>query len=372
MQLARWKTLKTTSSYYKCSAFRRDLEVTETFDVEQEELVVEGAQKFLQAHITNLKSTQKSIRATKNNITYSCQWSISPIWTKEKPVVIIPIKDNLDLLSVTIKNLQNNNIDKHCNIIIVDDRSNEDIKKIVLKNSLSYLRVDNEKGFNFSMLNNIAAKIAHSLGASIAILWNSDLWCVKEEWFEQLMQKHIQSKSVLSTTKLVYPPIALSLNKEEDNQNMRNHFPQMLGGKWRETVQFGGDAWGAVQGYLRLSPMHSGRFSSLTDPFVDCDRPCRFATGALHIWDLHKFIEIGGLNPTLAKNFQDVDICLRLVEAGIAPQYFGKDIYFYHDESYTLTSKSAEPKYNNSFFSDQIIFGKIWNDKLAALVLGLS
>ena len=46
------------------------------------------------------------------------------------PTIIIPIKDNAELLTKTISNLIQFEIDRMCNIIIVDDRSKDNIKNI--------------------------------------------------------------------------------------------------------------------------------------------------------------------------------------------------------------------------------------------------
>ena len=81
------------------------------------------------------------------------------------------------------------------------------------------------------------------LGIETIILWNSDLWCVKEEWFLELLKRHNEDNSVLSGTKLVYPPEEMSLRDEKDTKNIRDNFMHMSDGKWRETIQFGGDYW---------------------------------------------------------------------------------------------------------------------------------
>ena len=63
-----------------------------------------------------------------------------------------------------------------CNIMVVDDRSTDDYSTLLKYSGLSLLRVDNEKGFNFSILCNIGAYIAHKLDCSEIILWNNDYY----------------------------------------------------------------------------------------------------------------------------------------------------------------------------------------------------
>ena len=103
---------------------------------------------------------------------------------------------------------------------------------------------------------------------------------------------------------------------------------------------------------------------------MNCDRGAAFVTGALQIWDLEHFISMGGFNPSLSKNLQDTDACLKSIELGYPPLYFGKDIFFYHDESFNMNNNLEEKKEDKQFVSDHVLFGKIWNEKATALVYG--
>jgi len=343
-------------SFYECNLFSdKEFQPKTTFSTSQQELLLDKAMQ------------NGKVSFSKINVEYDCFWLKQDSWDSNKPTIIIPIKDNKELISVTIDNLKQNSIDLLTNIIIVDDRSQEPLKDYILEKGLSYLRVDNLKGFNFSMLNNIAAKIAHSLGSKEIILWNSDLWCVKKDFFIELMKRHRDNGSTISGSKLIYPPIEYSMNRSVDSDNIKAHFPQMMGGKWRETVQFGGSGWvyAADRSPLTYSPIHSCRFKNKENNLVNCDKGEIFVTGAVQVIEIEWFISGGGLNPSLAKNFQDVDLCLRANESNKDVNYFGKNIYFYHDESVSLMK---EGKIDKQMQSDQILFGKIWNNKIEALV----
>jgi len=218
------------------------------------------------------------------------------------------------------------------------------------------------------MLNNIAAKLCFELGSKEIILWNSDLWCVKEEYFLEILERHRKQESKVSGTKLVYPPLEISLNSETDSENIKNTFPQLMGGKWREKIQFGGDRWIGGNKYVNLLPYHFKRFADKENPLVNCDRGSFFVTGAFQIWDLNYYLSIGGLNPSLSKNFQDVDICLKVIESGRDVHYFGKDLFFYHDESLNMHSLKNEKKNDQQMTSDFFLFGKLWNEKLPSIL----
>ena len=220
------------------------------------------------------------------------------------------------------------------------------------------------------MLNNIPSKLCFDLGVETVIFWNSDLWCAKEEYFIELLNRHNINKSKLSGSKLIYPPKNYSFNDEKDTDNIRTHFPELKGGKWRNTIQFGGDYWIHTPGsYVEYTPIHHKRFSNPFNIIVNCDRGALSLTGALHVWDLKYFIELGGLNPSLPKIYQDNDICLRVIESGEDVNYFGKDIHFFHDESLAKFNLPDYNKQDDQNFSDHILFGKIWNKKLKELIL---
>lgn len=342
--------------FFNCSLFEDTaFEVKDKFIVQQNELLLK-----------NSLSNQNHV-FDKQIVNYECQWIQNKNWYHDRPTIIIPIKDNVKLLTKTISNLIEHKINKICNIIVVDDRSQENIKLPVLQNEFSYLRIDNAKGFNFSMLNNIASYIAYKLGTKEIIFWNSDLWCVNQEYFIDFMKRHRMNNSTISGSKLVYPPIIHSMNKEIDSDNIKQHFPNMLNGLWRDTVQFGGSCWvyTEMQSPIKFSPLHFCRFKQKNNNKVNCDKGETFVTGALQMIDLNWFISVGGLNPSLAKNFQDVDICLKANEQNKNVYYFGKDIYFYHDESVSLIK---EGKNDIQLLSDHILFGKIWNEKLYSMV----
>ena len=339
-------------SYYNCTAFEGEFQIKENFFIKQDELFLREVKK------------DSSASFTKKHVEYKCHWRKQENFNSKKPTIIMPTRNMKDLVEKTISNLEQHKVTSHCNVVIVDDRSSEDIESV--SKNYSYLRVDNDKGFNFSMLNNIAALIAKKLGSAQMILWNNDLWTSSETNFLELLRRHNESGSTVSGSKLLYPPQDISFINKEDSHNIQSTYPHMLG-KWRNTVQYGGtDFMPLMPRFQTLSPYHYKRFASPKDPRVNCDKGVSCLTGALMVIELQKFMELGGFNPSLSKNFQDVDFCLKVIDQNLGCHYFGKDISFYHDESVSLSgSKKNDPQLLN----DEVLFGKIWNDKIAKLVM---
>lgn len=339
--------------FYKCLEFsNKEFVCKESFNVFQEEIVLDkqlGGGKF---------------SFLKEKVLYKCIWKENKNYDHKKPTIIIPTKNMSNLLEKTLKNLEDNEIPELCNVIVVDDMSEENIEKIAKNHS--YLKIENEKGFNFSMLNNIAALVCHKKGNKQIIFWNNDLYVHSKNMMVEFIDRHNKEGSTISGSKLLYPPKEISYIKEEDSQNIKE-FYKHVSGKWRNTIQYAGNIFLPImQQTQTLTPHHYKRFGDPSDPRVNCDKGADSLTGALMIVQLENFIRIGGFNPSLAKNFQDTDLCLKILEAGGKIFYFGKDIHFYHDESVSLSGKKKGDK---QFRSDEVLFGKIWNNKIVGLVL---
>lgn len=340
--------------FFECNLFNQDIDIfADKFVVKQKEILLD-----------EVVAQQAKFKAI--DVEYLCKFIFAKeTFDKTKPFIIIPSRNNIELIKYTLNNLFENKIEEICNIMVVDDRSTDDYQQLLKQFNISLLRVDNQKGFNFSMLCNIGAYIANKLHCTEIILWNNDLWVEKREYLEIVLKKHREDNSVLSGTKLLYPLKSFNGNSE-DSENIKQHFPNMKDGKWRGKVQFGGSIWMPSQnGFL---PLHYKRFSDSNNNLVNCDRGDINVTGAFQLINLKWFIENGGLNPSLSKNLQDVDICLRANECFKKVMYYGKDLFFWHDESLTFYSQN-EKKNDKQMTSDHVLFGKIWNDKITKIIL---
>lgn len=329
------------SSYYKCKLFEEQIQNLDSFSFSQEEIILKDQ---------SVKNVFEKVI-----VQYNCKFKLNGRTLGTKPVAIICVKDSNKLLQYTLENLQKHNIYNILDFIIVDDRSTENTQEITKNFPVCYLRIDNEKGFNFSNLNNIAAKIAYDFGCKQIVLWNSDLWVHDTETIPKLLSLHLENKSTISGTKLLYPLESWDGSRETP-ENIKQHFINKSS-TYRGTVQFGGSIFVYTSQNGAYSPLHYRRFTDKNHPYVNCNKPDNFVTGAFQIIDLEWFIKAGGMNPSLSKNFQDVDLCLRALEQEKIVYYFGKDLYLYHDESLSL----SKDKFNKQFLSDNILYTKIWN-----------
>ena len=330
-----------TPSYYKCALFEKDVSDLTSFSFNQEEVIFD---KFIEGGRAAFK---------KVDVKYEVKFEQSSQVSDRKVPLLMPVKDLPELLIFTLGKFKEHRVIDHCNIFIIDDRSGPEIKKICDEHpEISYIRVDNPKGFNYSNLMNIGAYISNKLGFAQVITWNSDMWPSDAETVPELIRRHNNVDCTISGTKLLYP--LESWNGESSTKNIDYHFPTEKG-TFRGTVQYGGSVM--VPYHNTVVTDHMKRFGDPKHPLVNQDHAVLFVTGAYSLIELSWLIPSGGLNPSFSKIFNDGDMCLRAIEDGKIIMYFGKDIYLNHDESANL---SNETKIDKQFNSDCVLYPKVW------------
>ena len=289
-------------------------------------------------------SNSYNLQAEKN--TYTCSFEESKTLDFNKPVILMCIKDNVELLKYTLNNMRDNKVFDVANVVVIDDRSSDaTVKAIAIENDCSYLRVDNSQNiFNFSMLHNLAvhALRSHTKNLKEIILWSSDLWTDNPETLLSLYQNHIDDKNAITGTKLLYPTKEF-LHFREGREN---------------TVQYAGSMFGPRPNEAGLFALHMFRGNPMDDPKVNCDKGELFITAAFLIIDTDWYIETGGFCPSMKAGYQDVDLCLRANEQNKRVMYYGKDLHLYHYENYTLDDKKEELK--KQYNSDKLWYKGFW------------
>lgn len=304
------------------------------------------------------------------NVTYTIECKNS-VFTEQNNLIIICTKDLGNLLDFTLHKLISNNITELADILIVDDRSiDNSIYNICTKHNISYLRIDNNKNiFNYSNLNNFAVIYAIKHNKHNVIFWNNDLWPSNDKTFSNLLDKHNIYQSNLSGTRLVYP------DKDEYDQAC-GKYDHVMGSKIQEyfgTIQHGGIVFLPQLSMIEPNskcwkPYHNYRYDSKDTTFATYDSPIYGVTGALHITSVNDFIDVGGLNPSMSHTMQDIDLCLRYIDANKKIMYLGSE-YMFHAE--TITGSYHKTISNIYNLSDNILYEYLWMRKNKKL-LGLS
>jgi len=290
----------------------------------------------------------------KEKNTYKVKFEKSGNFSLDKVPLLLPIRNMPDLLKYTLNNLVSNNAEEMVNIVVIDDRSDPSLKSLVSEfDSVSYIRCDYDSGFNYAMLVNIGSFIMKRMQFSEVIFWNSDMYLPDNSTLKELITRHRKNKPVLSGTKLLYPE--KNWKGERFGVKAENgEIDYSIQGK----VQYGGSGFNFANN--GLSFFHSKVGAQKEDLYVNCDKGVYVNNGAYCMTDLEWLANVGGLNPSFAKIFNDIDICLRAIADRRQVHYYGKDIFLYHEESTNLNS-IGEFKKDHQFVSDIMLFSKIWS-----------
>ncbi|MGH9823475.1 MAG: glycosyltransferase family 2 protein, partial [Blastocatellia bacterium] len=233
----------------------------------------------------------------------------------EKVSILIPTRDKLNLLRKCIESIEAKTDYLDYEIIIIDNGSTD-------KSTLAYLRasphrvIRDEGPFNFSRLNNLAAKEA--TGAYLLLL-NNDTELINAEWMSAMVE-HAQRPEVGAVgAKLLYS---------------------------RCTIQHAGVVVG-IHGVADHAHRHvDGKKPASYFNFAGIIRDYSAVTAACMMTRREVFLAAGGFNEkTLAVSFNDIDYCLRLRERGLLVVYTPY-AELYHHESATR-SKAVDISENS-------------------------
>lgn len=221
---------------------------------------------------------------------------------QSKVSIIIPSKDNFDMLKRCIQKIDTITRYKNYEIILVDNGSSEAVKEKCQELSKKYhcKYLYEKMKFNFSRMCNIGAKKA--TGEYLLFL-NDDVEVQGEEWLERMLGQASLSHAGAVGAKLLYP-----------GTNLIQH-----------------------AGILNLAvgPAHSlAQVDDIRDGYFGRNKVnynFSAVTGACLMVKASKFWEVGGFDEKLGIAYNDVDLCFRLVK-----KYFNvvrNDVILYHHES---------------------------------------
>jgi GT2 family glycosyltransferase len=230
--------------------------------------------------------------------------------------IIIPTRDGLALLRQCVDSIFAKTAYERFEILIVDNGSVE-------PETLSYLsEVDGQRGirvlrddapFNFSALNNRAAAVAQG---DFLCLLNNDVEVISPDWLQEMVALAALPDSGAIGARLWYP---------------------------NDTLQHGGIVLGlgGIAGHMHLGlrRWQLGYFLRAA-----CTQNVSAVTAACLVIRASIYREVGGLDERLAVAFNDVDFCIRVLEAGYR-NIWTPYAELYHHESATRGSDMNPEKY---------------------------
>lgn len=229
-----------------------------------------------------------TVHQGKSKETCRVQWNLPT----DTPLVsiIIPTRDQVDLLRQCIESILHNSTYTNFEIIVINNNSGND-------ETFSYFNVISQDSrvkvidypgqFNYSAINNFA--VGHASGEFIALV-NNDIEVISSDWLETMLGQCTRPEVGCVGAKLFYP------------DDTCQHGGVVIG--------YGGVAGHAHKNFERASQGYMCRLVSTQNYTA--------VTAACLMIKKKTFLEVGGLDEdNLTVAFNDVDLCLKVWNLGL-------------------------------------------------------
>jgi GT2 family glycosyltransferase len=264
----------------------------------------EAAEKALREHFYRISEAAEPVALSNGYFTVRRTRD-----TRPSCLIIIPTRNGGKVLERCLHSIHATTEDIQSRILVVDNGSNCPRTLALLReletarNDFSVLR--DPSTFNFSALNNAAARNAHD--EEILVFLNDDTEAVVPDWLHELAVNAVRPEIGAVGAKLLYP------------NGRIQHAGVILG--------IGGVAGHA---FKKLPADHQGQMNR-----ANLIHNVSAVTGACMAVENAKFQTVGGFDEDkLAIAFNDVDLCLKLLQAGYRNLYLPQ-VLLTHHESYS-------------------------------------
>ncbi len=225
---------------------------------------------------------------------------------ESKISIIIPTKDKIDILKVCIDSIVEASTYKNYEIVLIDNNSStpEFFRQVkVWEQTLAgvFKCFRTEHPFNFAYLMNFGA--SHCSG-DYYILLNNDTEVITPNWMELLLEQAQRDSIGIVGAKLLYP------------NNTVQHAGVVIG------------LSGLVDHVFVGTPRDGKTYQNYLHRVINYSA----LTAACFMVSKKKYHEINGFNENFEVEYNDVDFCLRLKEAGYNHVYL-PHVELYHHES---------------------------------------
>lgn len=237
----------------------------------------------------------------------------------KEPLVslIIPTRNGLHLIKQCIESIEKKTLYKNYEIIIVDNGSDdkaalEYFEK--LKDRKNFTLIRDDRPFNYSQLNNMAAK--HANGELLALI-NNDIEVISPEWLGEMVSHGLRPNVGAVGAKLLFP------------DNRLQHGGVILG--------IGGVANHA---HLFIEGKNHGYFAR-----ASVIQQLSAVTAACLLVKKSVYDSVGGLDEkNLTVAFNDVDFCIRLNKAGFRNIWTPYALLYHHESATRGQDTSLEKR----------------------------
>lgn len=213
--------------------------------------------------------------------------------------ISIPTKNKVELLKRCIESIESKTVYPSYEIIVVDNGSTDPATLAFLA-KLSHKVIRYPGTFNFSTINNVAAREA---AGSHLLFLNNDTEVIAPDWLDAMLE-HSQRPEVGAVgAKLLYPD---------------------------GTIQHAGIGLKPSHLALHLHRFH-GIYEHGYHGMADVVRNLSAVTGACLMTKTTLFNQVGGFDETLPLTYNDVDLCLKLLTRGYLTVYTPFALLYHHE-----------------------------------------
>ncbi|MGB8633713.1 MAG: glycosyltransferase family 2 protein, partial [Rhodanobacteraceae bacterium] len=255
--------------------------------------------------------------------------------TPPRVSLIIPTRDRLDLLRMSVGSILENTSYPDFEVIIVDNQSQEPETiawcKEIATNDPRVRILPHDKPFNFSRINNDA--VARASGEIIGLV-NNDIEATDPGWLAEMVSHAIRPDVGAVGAKLYYPDGSIQ------------HAGVILG-------------FGGVAGHVYCSKPkdHAGQMGRAM-----LVQNMSAVTAACLVVRKEAYLAVGGMNEDLRVAFNDIDFCLRLLKAGYRNVWTPHAELIHHESASRGLEDTMEKQ--RRFASESQLMKAIWGEML--------
>jgi len=236
-----------------------------------------------------------------------------------KVAIVIPTKNHGDLLRQCIESIHATAAGAHYDIVVVDHESDDPATRAYLDSIRAQAQVLRYEGaFNFAAINNFA--VSH-LDSSYThyLLCNNDIEAYEQGWLERMLELGQHPDVGIVGARLFYPD--------------------------RRTIQHAGvciGMFGAAEHYAKGVRIPDESLEAGYGELLDLNHEVAAVTAACLLIRADTWKEVAGFDESIAVGFGDVDLCLRVGEAGFRVIYCAHARLVHH-ESFTRGVSQVDP-----------------------------
>lgn len=290
----------------------------------------EAGKRAIEAHLARCEQ-EGTVSLRKDLGFYRVEY---PVQGEPLVSILIPNRDQKETLEKCLNSIWEKSTYNNYEILIVENNSSSPeifdyYREIEKRPGVRILTW--KEGFNYSAINNFGEK---SAAGDYLLFLNNDVEVINPRWIEELLGNCQRKEVGIVGAKLYYPD---------------------------DTIQHAGTVIGigGIAGHAFLN-MPRSRTGYLHKASLQMDLSA--VTAACMMMKRQVFKQLGGFEERLSVAFNDVDLCLRTVQAGYLVVY-NPEVELYHYESKSRGAEDSEEKVRR--FQEEIEFMRCrWMDLL--------